>query len=266
MMMEVIRALPIKNGFNFRELGGYKTRTGDTIKYQKSIRSSGLYRLSNEDLSYLSEYGVRKIVDFRSPEEKSSEPDKPVKGSENIFNPVFDIDETMNSSDQKEMLETLSREKDANGDNHMIWVYKDIVSNPHANQAYRKFFDILLSNTKNDQSVLFHCTAGKDRTGFGAALFLSALNVDEAVVVEDYLLSNQYLEGFARSKVEEMKERGLPEAVISKLYGLFMVKQSYIEAAFDAIRKQTDHIDAYLEKVLLLDDQKRQKLADIYLT
>jgi len=262
--MAISRALPIKSGFNFRELGGYRTKTGETIKYQKMIRSSGLFRLSDEDLSFLSEYGVRKIVDFRSPEEKRDEPDKTIEGSENIFNPVFSIDETMNSGDPRNMMAAMPKE--GSGENQMFWVYKDIVSNPHANQAYRNFFDTLLSNTENNKSVLFHCTAGKDRTGFGAAIFLSAMNVDKAVVIEDYLLSNKYLEEFARSKIEEMKEQGLPDDIISKTYDLFMVKQSYIEVAFDTIQKSSGSMDAYLEKVLLLDDKRRQKLADIYLT
>lgn len=262
--MQIDRALPIKSGFNFRELGGYKTKTGQTIKYRKIIRSSGLFGLVDEDLSYLSEYGVRKVVDFRSPEEKHDEPDKPIEGSENIFNPVFSIDETKNSGDAGDMREVLLKE--GNGENQMLWVYQDIVSNPHANQAYRNFFDVLLNNTEDNKSVLFHCTAGKDRTGFGAAMFLSALNVDENIIIEDYLLSNKYLEDFARSKIDEIKEQGLPDDIVSKLYDLFMVRESYIEAALDTINKNAGSLDAYLEKVLYLDDKKRQKLAEIYLT
>jgi len=262
--MDINRALPIKSGFNFRELGGYKTKTGETIKYQKILRSSGLFRLSNEDLSFLSDYGVKNVVDFRSPEEKRSEPDKPIVGSENIFNPVFSVDETMNSGGSQDMIAVLSEE--GSGENQMLWVYQDIVTNHHSNQAYRNFFDTLLGNTEDNKSVLFHCTAGKDRTGFGAAMFLSAVNVDEDIVIEDYLLSNKYLEGFARSKIKEIKEQGLPDSVVSKLYDLFMVKQSYIEVALDTIKKNSGSMDAYLEKVLWLDDKKRQKLADIYLT
>ena len=144
--MDINRALPIKSGFNFRELGGYKTKTGEAIKYQKILRSSGLFRLSNEDLSFLSDYGVKNVVDFRSPEEKRGEPDKPIAGSENIFNPVFSVDETMNSGGSQDMIEVLSEE--GSGENQMLWVYQDIVTNPHSNQAYRNFFDTLLGNTE----------------------------------------------------------------------------------------------------------------------
>jgi len=68
--------LEVKNGFNFRDIGGYPTNDGKMIKMHKAVRSGMLNPLSDDDLNYLNEYGVRVDVDFRSPSEQEEYPDK----------------------------------------------------------------------------------------------------------------------------------------------------------------------------------------------
>ena len=66
----------------------------------------------------------------------------------------------------------------------MRGVYRHFVEEEYSRQAYRRFFEILLANEAPGASVLFHCTAGKDRTGFGAALILAGLEVDRQTILD----------------------------------------------------------------------------------
>ena len=75
-------------------------------------------------------------------------------------------------------------------------------------KAYRHFFDVLLENSDEGRSVLFHCSAGKDRTGMGAVYLLTALGVDEATIRRDYLASNKYLAPW--------QEKAISQAPITK--------------------------------------------------
>lgn len=75
----------------------------------------------------------------------------------------------------------------------MVEVYKHFVINKHIRGQYRKFFDLVLTNDKENESLLFHCTAGKDRTGFAAILLLDCLGVNSETIVEDYMATNRYL-------------------------------------------------------------------------
>ena len=96
--------LNIKNGLNFRDLGGYKTKSGQVIKSRKIIRSARLSELSDDDLQYLTDYGLTTDIDFRSPEEQAAEPDRYPENTTYHFVPVFPTDETK-SSEQADALQ-----------------------------------------------------------------------------------------------------------------------------------------------------------------
>ena len=166
--------LDIKNGRNFRELGGYQTKDGKTIKKHKLLRTANLATLSEQDLKFLQDYGVKYIVDFRSKEEVEKEPDRVPTGATYDFDPVFSEDLTDSSKGINEILSEKEENPKA-GYNHMFLAYDDMIKSESAQKAYRNFFDILLANDEEGKSVIFHCTAGKDRTGFAALLALSAL-------------------------------------------------------------------------------------------
>ncbi len=89
------RILPLEKGHNFRELGGYQTKDGRTLKWHKVLRSASLAHLTPHDLAYLTDYGVRYDVDFRSPEETAKSPDKVPANAIYESLPVFKIDETL---------------------------------------------------------------------------------------------------------------------------------------------------------------------------
>lgn len=254
----------VTSGRNFRELGGYKTLSGKTIKMHKLLRTGNLADLSPFDLNFLSDYGVKYDIDFRSKEEADNQPDRVPKGAKYIFDPVFSEDLT-NSSKSIKDLEKES-EKDPNfGFDHMLYAYEDMIESESAQKAYRKFFDILLENKEDGQSVIFHCTAGKDRTGFGALLILSALGVPFRTIKQDYLLTNITTKEFVDSLVARARERGLSENTVQSIYDVQSVHPEYIDHAIKVINDRYGSINNYLRDVMHLSSSDIMKLRRIYL-
>ncbi|MBA1395289.1 tyrosine-protein phosphatase, partial [Lactobacillus sp. XV13L] len=130
----------------------------------------------------LSDYGVRYDIDFRSADEQYKVPDRLTKKAEYIFDPVFGVDLTQSSKFDEQEKEAASAQKiegmdeiPNNGYENMCNTYGELIQLESAKKAYRIFFDKLLANDQDQQALLFHCTAGKDRTGMGAVFFLTAL-------------------------------------------------------------------------------------------
>lgn len=229
-----LRVLPIVGGYNFRDLGGIKTNDGKEVIQNLLIRTDELSNLENQDLDYLAEINVKSIVDFRTKQEREISVDKVPTTCENEFH--LDI---MAGN----MNDFFLKIKQGNSDykNILSHFYSDLVTSPNAIESYQHFFEIL--QNKENCSVVYHCTAGKDRTGIATALILECLNVDRNVIEEDYLLSNHFLqkkyEGYISLKPE--------------LEDLFLVKSEYINYAYDMIINKYYSVIDYLTDVLKVD-------------
>lgn len=182
------RILDLEAGINFRELGGYQTTSGQSVKYHKVLRSAGLGDLTNNDIKYLKDYGVKTDIDFRSQDEIDKKPDRVPGGAKYVSLPVFVEDQTEASKIGDRVVPEIDFDPH-DGYNHMLDVYRNMVEEDQARGAYRKFFDELLGNEKDHDVVLFHCTAGKDRTGMGAVFFLYSLGVPLPTIKQDYLFN-----------------------------------------------------------------------------
>lgn len=240
------REVKLQGAVNFRDIGGYETKDGKHVKWGKLYRSADLSRLTDADLNKLSQLSIAYIADFRGPAEVKTAPDKIPTRATRISLPAGS-EHTGDSNYMKQML--LSAK-----DSGLVPFYRDI----HAlGDRYKPLFTELLT-VSSDSAVLFHCTAGKDRTGIAAALILYALNVDEDKIVEDYLASDYY-----RKKETERSIKGMmvvykmDEATARNLMG---VKEDYIRATYEAIVTQYGSVDAYLEKVMDLTPAKRKTL------
>lgn len=183
------RLLPIPHAINLRELGGYPTVDGQYIAWKKLLRSGSLGHLRPEGSAMLAEYGVIFDIDLRSDNEVANRRDRLPQGIayQNLSVYPF-VDRTSLFTKLRQKL------RGGNIEDAMADTYCQMLTDSHANGVYRQLFDILLSNTHPDESVLFHCTAGKDRTGVGAMMIEGALGVPEATIREDYLLTNLVLE------------------------------------------------------------------------
>lgn len=254
----------ITSGRNFRELGGYETLSGKKIKMHKLLRTGNLADLSPFDKQFLTDYGVKYDVDFRSKEEVDNQPDRVPDGVEYIYDPVFSEDLT-NSSKSITDLDTQAHDDADFGFDHMHYAYEDMIESTSAQQAYRKFFDVLLENTVEGESVIFHCTAGKDRTGFGALLALSALGVPLNTIKKDYLLTNITIKDFVDSMVEHARQNGKNENVLQSIRDIQSVRSEYLDHAIKVLNDEYGGINNYLRDVMKLSSANIMELRDIYL-
>lgn len=237
------RHLPMTGGYNFRDLGGYRTQEGKYVKWGRIFRSDDLHNLIEEDLLYLAEIPIISIVDFRSEEESAQLPDRnPSSTKENYklsISPgnLMSVFSLSKESITPEKIDTLMKEMNVL-----------LVTDPNCINSYKRLFELLQSHS--DTPLLFHCSAGKDRTGMGAALILSALGVDEQTIMKDYLLSNIYL----ANKYSKIKAEN------PNLSSLFEVKPEFLQAGLDRIKKDHGSVENYLTKVLNVDISKMKEM------
>jgi protein-tyrosine phosphatase len=253
------RQLSLEGTPNFRDLGGYETMDGRRLKWGKLYRSSKLSGLTDPDVAYFKRLGVTLVCDFRQVMEQELEPSR--LGDEN--SPMLaSLPVTPGSSNS--FIESLHNGiiavQDAAG--FMEDINRDFVANQMP--QYAEMFRLLLAG---DQQVLIHCASGKDRTGFGAALILDVLGVDEEAIVDDYLLTNAYLPVEAEierlgSQVTDDSGAPVPEEVLRPM---IEVRPEYIRACFEEIRKRYESKDHFFETALDLDEAKLEELKDRYL-
>lgn len=257
------QALPLEKGVNFRDLGGYQTKDGRKIKSHKIIRSARLHELTSKDLNFLADYGVRYDVDFRTKKEIKDHPDKLPAGTQYFFMPVMKDDATNSQEEERIGDQALKNVANA-GLERMGWFYSQITRLDSANQAYRDFFDLLLANDKDAESLLFHCTAGKDRTGMAAVYLLTALGVPQEIVEQDYLLSNIYLESLVKRQVATARAMA-GDIFATNTQQLNSVSRDYLAQAYQALEVEYGGIDNYLHQVLGLTEGQKRDLRKLYL-
>ncbi|MCU0921123.1 MAG: tyrosine-protein phosphatase [Burkholderiaceae bacterium] len=240
------RVWPLQGATNFRDLGGYPGQGGRPVRWRRLFRSDQLAGLTEADKSLLARLGLAKAFDFRGEAERAAvtyELPGVTQHSLAIEPTVVQRLQDLLSSGQ-----ALTPERTAE---LMTELYRALVND----QAHRfaEFFEQLL---QAEGPVVFHCTAGKDRTGFAAALILLALGVPRDLVLEDYLLTNRVY------RHPPVAQGVLPAEVLAVLW---RVQPGFLEAALHAV--DTDHggIERYLSQRLGLSPAARQQLAQRYL-
>ena len=263
------RFIGIKGIENARQLGGYIGSDGRKVRDGLLIRTAGLNKISDEAAKELSDrFHVKHVVDFRMEYERQLVPDKEIPGAENVWISVFEMD-----TNATENIEMMNKIREAGGElqktveyaktGRLSALYTDILLGEMGQRGYAQFFDILLNN--KDGAVLWHCTHGKDRTGVAAALVLYALGVDEDIIMQDFLVSNEvYKDNIARLETE-LEKRGCDDIVIKEAQAMAGVKGEYLTAAFEAVKAEYGSVQDYIKNQLGVSDEKIEKLRAMYL-
>ena len=250
------REIPLQGAYNFRDLGGYKTKDGKHIKWGKIYRSALLANLSSEDLQILEALKIGKVVDFRGPKEVAFAPDKMPHTAQYIE--LAAGSENDGPDDWEAMAKDMLTHSTQALDKEAVQYYKDITALP---KRYTPFFEALLQLPK-DSALVFHCVGGKDRTGIAAALVEYVLGVDSTQIVQDYLATNTYREHYNASIASLLHLRyGVPLNK-AKTYGL--AKAEYLNTTFSEIKKQYGSLDKFVKEVLGLDENKIRRLRELY--
>ena len=253
------RVVALDGGINFRDLGGYVNNQGKTVKWRKIMRCGHLANLSDQDLNVLEDIGITQIHDFRRKDEQTQSPSCAIRAEfvDDYQISIGDISRFWEFLFEGELTPESSHELVVNSYRSCI----DVVI-----PAFSHFMRKVVDNAEN--SCVFHCSAGKDRTGMAAALILSALDVPRETIIEDYLLTRQHYDS---TKLIDIIEGHLREANVDNwerawLTPYVSVHQDNIEAFLDAIDQRYGSIKSYLIDALGLSeadlDQMRKQFLD----
>jgi len=261
-LMTATRVLPLEGGRNFRDLGGYETADGRQVKWGHVFRSGVMHQLTPADYDYLSGLGIDVICDFRSEQERASEPTDWAAGEVNYVtfpDPAGDDDLSKSFAAVFMDPEVTPEKVRATFIEHYRSMHK------YYAPAYTVMFDELANG---DIPLAFNCSAGKDRTGVAAALLLTALGVPRETVVADYALSEQVVDYMAEF-YDAAGEAGpdspyaflmqLPPEVVEPL---MRTEPAYIEATFESIDAEYGSVEAFIQQELGVDDAELQRLKD----
>jgi protein-tyrosine phosphatase len=251
------RLLRLENAVNLRDLGGYPARDGKRIKWGMLYRSGSLGKLTDHDLKYLEALDIRLVCDLRHTRETLSEPDRIPVGAVYWHSPLDTDDRTRSNRRLRALIWNPKQLGDL-----MLETYTDVMLDGNA-----KMFGEVLRRLSNPENLpaLFHCTAGKDRTGIAAMLLMLALGVPEEVIVADYTLSNLYYRDYldyARKAVERYKWLGVNP---DNMYPLLVADARTIQHALDHLRKKYGNINAYLRDAAGVDEQTQERLCALLL-
>ena len=233
---------------NFRDLGGYANRHGQRIRAGKLFRSDHLGQLTPSDIRFLHDsFGTPwRVLDFRGVQERATAPCQLPSAQVHALSIEPTIVQKI--TDLLAQAHSVSHEDTVR---LMQDTYRGFVR--HNTHRYAEFFQHLLSDA--DAPLVFHCTAGKDRTGFAAALLLHALDIPEVVIWQDYLQTNERLKNRPLSSL-------LPDPIAHVLHA---VQPAFLQASLETVGQYHGSLMAYLENQLGLSSSARQKLQALYL-
>jgi len=244
------RLLPVEGVRNMRDLGGYQTLDGRVVKSGKLVRSAELSGLTDADREYLAN-NVHVIADLRTTAEREELVTPEIPGVQNVHLPIFE----QGGHDNNITRAVAAAAEGTLDEPPMLEVNREFVTSPLASASYRALIDHVLT-APDDKAVVWHCTAGKDRTGMAAVIFLAALGVDMDTIYEDYLETNQHLAEHVENIVGEIANPIEADVIRS----FWIAKRSYLDAALDEMKVHYGSVAGYLQNALGLDDQKLSDL------
>jgi len=210
------RAVPLQGVLNARDLGGYRTTDGRTVRTGLVYRTGELNKATDADLATLTQRNVKVVDDLRTLPERLLAPDRVPAGA------VDNVDDIFGGN----LAAMIPSAQNLDG------TYRAMITGPGANQGFANVLHDII-NTKG--AVLYHCSAGKDRTGWTSAVVLTILGVNRQTVDYDYLLSNYY------------RNAANGDAVNG-------VQLSMLDSAFDQVNQTYGSFDNYVHQGLKLTD------------
>lgn len=249
------RRLNFDNSSNFRDLGGLPTKDGRTTKYNTIFRCGDIGVLTAADLEKVTQLEIETVIDFRGDDEIEKSPDKYPSDEIKRVEAKINLSNDSEDTGTKQLYAALLNPKTSPlfADSIFVELYKTMAQNLG---DFKPFFDVVKESESN---FLFHCTAGKDRTGIASALLLFALGVEENLIFEEFYLSNKYT-------ISSMKESSLLKNANPEVIGVFGgVHKSYLRAFFDELITLHGSISEAMEKELGVDEKAVTNLRLKYL-
>lgn len=244
--------IKIEDVSNFRDLGGLKTKTGKQIIWGKFYRSGQLSKLKTKKFTQFEDLNIKTVIDLRTDKEITKKTDHLPPSVTYQIRQAYDDSEDMFSKTKNQVLKGHITTKQS--DSLVCLFYAGYLI--EKTEVVKNIMDTVLSN---DDSVLFHCSAGKDRTGMIAALLLTILDVDRSTIIEDYILSNDYRKASITSlmKLAKVGKLVYPKINYEVIENFQWIKPIYIEAMFKGVEDKYGSMDNYISKALKITPEQR---------
>ena len=257
------RSIGIASVPNLRDLGGWPTRGGGRVRAGLLYRSTELGNLAGADMEAFAALGIRSVYDLRTETERASQPDRLPPGTQYVVVDVFkDAVNAAPAALYSVMTDPKAAEEMLGGGKGLALFeagYRDIVRLPSADAGYRRLFTDIAE--PEHRPALFHCTGGKDRTGWAAAAFLMLLGVSDELAMKEYLLTNDDLLPAEQPVIDRFAAMGGDPDLIRPCLG---VTPQYLEAALDEMRKDYGTIEGYFEQALKIDEASQNALRAVF--
>lgn len=265
MMTPANRRVQLHSAPNLRDLGGMSAGSERIVRPGAIYRSATLAHLAGTDLTTFAALGITTVYDLRTAGERAGAPDNLPAGVRIVgLDVLADSTEDVAASLEKLVTDPAALAATLGGGRAAALMeesYRNIVSMPSALSAYRAFYLGLIDPARTG-AALFHCTTGKDRTGWAAASLLLLLGVEEREVRADYLETNSDLIPALRPIIDAAAAKGVDTSLLMPVLG---VSGDYLDAAIDEATRQFGDIDGYAREGLGLTDADLAALRDRFI-
>lgn len=242
------RVVRMQGTVNFRDVGGYKTKDGKKVVWGKVFRSADVSRLTDQDLTVLEQKHIHTVIDFRGVKEAAAAPDHLLPETDYLLCPAGS-DSLPGAAQMGEII------KSGN------FLEKFYGNTQYLGDRYKPLFQKLLVLPANE-SIMYHCTGGRDRTGMATALFLYALGVPQQTIEADFTASNVYLLPMNKRMFQGLRQStGMDEETIRKALEL---RPELLHSLFNAIKGKYGTVENFFEKELGIGEKERAILKEKY--
>lgn len=262
-----IRHLPLEGTPNFRDIGGYETTDGRFVRWGLLYRSGVLTQLTQQDFDYLTPLGIRVVCDFRTEQENATSPEIwiPNLAVEHVSLPIG------SSANKKDAMAAWTDFLKTNPSPEQMKAHMTAAYGEFAFTNAPEYAKVFAQLKQEHLPLLYHCTAGKDRTGVFSALLLLTLGVPEKTVLEDYALTDKYL---LHAMSDEATRKMLASASNSTLTQLspeqrrvmMAADPEYLRSTLRRINEKYGSFDRYRREALGVSDDDVQMLRARLLT
>jgi len=250
-----LRHITLEGAPNFRDLGGYATADGRHVRWHRVYRSGELSRLTAADYARLADLGIAVVCDFRRDSERAAAPTawQGARAPVILNLPGSQTERRVTTSPDGSPASVIAAAPAPTPPGLSPLLYTSYPT--YVATLSSSFRTVIRQILEQDGAVLYHCTAGKDRTGSFSAVLLTLLGVPRDVVFEDYLLTNTYL--LTPARVDAILARGGTRETAATALG---VDRTYLERFFTSIDGAYGSFDGYRRTGLGLSDADVQTL------
>lgn len=240
------RVLPLQGAWNVRTFAGLQGRHGP-IPATAFVRTADLGRLTDADRDALAAAGVKLDIDLRTADEEAQSPDLLAKDDRFDYQRI-----SLMGTEKMDLQKMMTSFPDSLGEAYVQWL-------GHSQPQFKQVFQRIAA--QQDGAVLFHCTAGKDRTGIIAGLLLDLAGVPKAEIVHNYAISAHYLEGQPKDSAMNAQIMALikqnPE-IGRKMAGMSGTAPDNMEQFLAALHSQYGSAEGYLKSIGVSEQEIQQ--------